>query len=327
MERATAMMRAVVYQGHGGPEVIEIGEVPKPEVREGEVRVQVRAAGLNRPDLLQRKGRYAAPHGWPADIPGLEFSGEVEAVRGTERWRPGDRVMGLVGGGAMAEFVTVAADQLLPMPAGTSFEQAAAIPESFLTAYDALVTRGRLRAGERVLIHAVGSGLGTAAAQIASHLGAEVLGTSRSPGKLARALIYGVAQGIDTSREGFREQVHEPVDVILDVLGGAAFADNLALLAPGGRLVVLGFLGGSRTEADLEPILRKRLTVVGSLMRIRGPAERAELAATFTRELLPLFEHGVLKPVFEQHWPITELAEAQAAMERNETFGKVVVTW
>ncbi len=182
-------MRAVIFTGAGGAEVISIGEVPKPEVRPGHIRVGVRAAGLNRADLMQRRGQYPAPPGWPADIPGLEYAGEVEAVRGSSRWKTGDRVMGLVGGGAQAELVTVHQDEALPIPDGLSFEQAAAIPEAFLTAYDALVTRGRLAAGERVLIHAVGSGVGTAAAQIAKHLGATVIGTSRSADKLARATV------------------------------------------------------------------------------------------------------------------------------------------
>jgi NADPH:quinone reductase-like Zn-dependent oxidoreductase len=170
-------MRAVILTGAGGPEVISIGEVPKPEVKPGCIRVRVRAAGLNRADLLQRLGHYPAPPDWPADIPGLEYAGEVEAVRDTARWKVGDRVMGLVGGGAQAELLTVQADEALAIPEGLSFAEAAAIPEVFLTASDALVTRGRLRPGERVLIHAVGSGLGTAASQVAKHLGATVIGT------------------------------------------------------------------------------------------------------------------------------------------------------
>src|SRR5919108_2690176 len=220
-------MKAVILTGAGGPEVLTIGEVPRPEVKPGYIRVRVRAAGLNRADLLQRRGHYPAPPGWPADIPGLEYAGEVEAVRETNRWKVGDRVMGLVGGGAYAEMVTVHADETLAVPEELSFAEAAAIPEVFLTAYDALVTRGRLRPGERVLIHAVGSGVGTAAAQIAKHLGATVLGTSRSGDKLARALVYGLDIGIDTSRTPFREAVGEPVDVVLDMLGGPALADNL----------------------------------------------------------------------------------------------------
>ena len=325
-------MRAVTYSGAGGPDVITIGEVPKPEVRPGHIRVRVHAAGLNRADLVQRRGQYAAPPGWPADIPGLEYAGEVEAVRGVSRWKVGDRVMGLVGGGAQAELVTVHQDEALPIPAGLSFAEAAAIPEVFLTAFDALVTRGRLAAGERVLIHAVGSGVGTAAAQIAKHLGATVLGTSRSAEKLARALVYGLDVGIDTSQGGFRDAVGEPVDVVLDVLGGPAFADNLHVLAPRGRLVLLGFLAGSRTTADLAPVLRKRLEIVGTVMRTRGLEERAPLVRAFAERMLPLFDQRIehatpLRPVLERTYPMTELADAHRALEGNETFGKVVLTW
>jgi putative PIG3 family NAD(P)H quinone oxidoreductase len=325
-------MRAVIYSGAGGPEVISIGEVPKPEVRPEHIRVRVHAAGLNRADLIQRRGQYAAPPGWPADIPGLEYAGEVEAVRGTSRWQVGDRVMGLVGGGAQAELVTVHQDETLRIPEGLSFAEAAAIPEVFLTAYDALVTRGRLQAGERVLIHAIGSGVGTAAAQIAKHLGATVLGTSRSADKLARATVYGLDTGIDTSRTPFRDAVGDPVDVVLAVLGGPAFADNLHVLGLRGRLVLLGFLAGSRTTADLGPILRKRLEIIGTVMRTRGLAERAALVRAFSERMLPLFDHRIehaapLRPVLERTYPMAELAEAHRAIESNETFGKVVVTW
>jgi putative PIG3 family NAD(P)H quinone oxidoreductase len=326
-------MRAVIYTGAGGPEVITIGEVPKPEVRPEHIRVRVHAAGLNRADLVQRRGQYSAPPGWPADIPGLEYAGEVEAVRGASRWKVGDRVMGLVGGGAQAELVTVHQDETLPIPEGMSYAEAAAVPEVFLTAYDALVTRGRLAAGERVLIHAVGSGLGTAAAQTAKHLGATVLGTSRSADKLARALVYGLDTGIDTSGTGFREALaNDPVHVILDVLGGPAFADNLAVLAPRGRLIMLGHLAGGRATTDLAPILRKRLEVIGTMMRTRGLEERIPLVREFTARILPLFDQRIdhaapLRPVLERTYPMAELAEAHRAMESNETFGKIVVVW
>jgi putative PIG3 family NAD(P)H quinone oxidoreductase len=325
-------MRAVVYAGAGGPEVITLGEVPRPEVHPGYIRVRVRAAGLNRADLLQRRGNYPAPPGWPADIPGLEYAGEVEAVRNAHRWKAGDRVMGLVGGGAMAELVTVHEDEALPIPDSLSYEAAAAVPEAFLTAYDALVTRGRLAAGERVLVHAVGSGVGTAATQIAKHLGATVLGTSRSAGKLARAVVYGLDVGIDTSRAPFPDQVGEPVNVVLDVLGGPALGDNLRVLAPRGRLVLLGFLAGSMANVDLSPILRKRLEVIGSVMRPRTLEERRPLVREFAERMLPLFDQRVdhaapLRPVLERTFAMGELADAHRLLEANETFGKVVVRW
>jgi len=329
----TGSMRAAIYEGAGGPEVITIGEVPKPEVRPEHIRVRVHAAGLNRADIIQRRGHYAAPSGWPANIPGLEYAGEVEAVRpGVTQWRVGDRVMGLVGGGAQAELVVVHQDEALPIPAGVSYAEAAAIPEAFLTAYDALVTRGRLQPRERVLIHAVGSGLGTAASQIAKQLGATVIGTSRSSDKLARALVYGLDVGIDTSRTPFPEAIGDPVDVVFDVLGGPALADNLAVLAPRGRLILLGFLAGSQTTADLGPLLRKRLEIVGTVMRTRGLEERIPLVREFGNRMLPLFEPrfgqpAALRPVLERTYPMTQLADAHRVLEGNATFGKVVVVW
>ncbi len=324
-------MRAVTFAGSGGPEVITSGTAPTPAPGPGQIRVRVKAAGLNRADLMQRRGHYPAPQGWPADIPGLEYAGEVEALGdGVRSWRVGERVMGLVGGGAQAEAVVVHADEALPIPEGLSFAEAAAIPEAFLTAYDALVTRGRLAPGERVLIHAVGSGVGTAATQIAKHLGATVIGTSRSADKLARAAGYGLDLGVDTSKERFAQAITDPVNVILDVLGGPALPDNLAVLAPRGRLVLLGWLLGSKTDADLNHVLRKRLEIIGSVMRTRAHEERVQVVREFAERVLPLFDQrhpSPLRPVLERTVPMERLAEAQQAMERNETFGKLVAVW
>jgi NADPH2:quinone reductase len=325
-------MRAVVFTAAGGPEVISIREVPTPSPGPGQIRVRVRAAGLNRADIYQRRGGYAAPPGWPADIPGLEYAGDVDALGpGVTSWRVGDRVMGLVGGGGQAGAVVVTEREVLPLPANLSYAEGAAIPEVFYTAYDALVNRGRLAAGERVLIHAVGSGVGTAAAQIAKHLGATVIGTSRSQEKLARAAAYGVEVGIDTSRTAFVGAVGDPVHLVLDVLGASALADNLSLLATRGRLVLLGLMAGRRAEIDLEPLLHRRLEIIGSVMRTRSSEERAALAAQFRERLLPLFEarNGppVLRPVVERVYPMERLAEAHAVMERNENFGKLVGEW
>lgn len=325
-------MKAMIFTGAGGPEVITLAEVPKPEVKPGCVRVRVHAAALNRADVSQRRGHYPVPPGWPADIPGLEYAGEVEAVRDVSKWAVGDRVMGLVGGGAQAEMIVANQDEVMPIPPGMSYEDAAAIPEAFLTAYDALATRGRLAPGERVLIHAVGSGLGIAAVQVARHMGTTVIGTSRSAAKLARAAAYGLDQGIDTSRVSFREALREPVHVILDVLGGPAFSDNLACLAPRGRLVVLGLLAGREFQGDLGPILRGRLEVIGTLMRPRSLEERKPLVREFTERVLPLFDRRIeqdapLRPVVERVYRMTELADAHRVMEGNESFGKIVVAW
>jgi NADPH:quinone reductase-like Zn-dependent oxidoreductase len=217
-----------------------------------------------------------------------------------------------------------------------SFTDAAAIPEAFLTAWDALVTRGRLQPGERVLIHAVGSGVGTAAVQLVKRLGATAIGTSRSADKLGRARELGLDEAIDTSTGEFRDRLSAPVHVILDVLGGPAFAANLEALAPRGRLVLLGFLQGAKAEVSLEPILRKRLEVIGSVMRTRSLEERMALVADFTRDVLPEFTRAAeppgrradqLRPIVSETYAFTDIAAAHAAMERDENFGKIVLAW
>jgi putative PIG3 family NAD(P)H quinone oxidoreductase len=322
-------MRAVVHLAAGGTEVLELRVVPAPLPEAEQIRVRVHAAGLNRADILQRKGRYPAPPGWPTDIPGLEYAGEVDRLgRGVSRWRVGDRVMGLVGGGAHAEFVVVHQDEAIAIPPGLSFVQAAAIPEAFLTAWDALVSRGRLEAGERVLIHAVGSGVGTAAVQLARRLGAISVGTSRTPAKLEQARALGLDEGIDASAGDFAARLRTPVDVILDVLGGPALAQNLEALAPRGRLVLLGFLQGPKADLSLEPILRKRLELIGSVMRTRQLAERIPLVREFSERVLPWFAgSGAVQPVVGASFPFSAIAEAHAAMEQDANFGKIVLVW
>lgn len=318
-------MRAAIY--HDAE--VRLEERPDPVPGAGQLLVRVHASALNRADLLQRKGGYPAPAGWPADIGGLEYAGTVQALgAGVTRWKIGDKVMGLVGGGGHAELVVVDQDEALAVPKGMSWTDAAAIPEAFLTAWDALTTRGRLQRGERVLLHAAASGVGTAAVQIARHLGATVLGTSRSAEKLQALQTLKLDEGIDTSVRGFREQLSAPVDLIIDPLGAPAFADNLDALNVLGRMVILGFLQGSKmSDADLRPILAKRLTVVGTLMRARSLEERRAIAREYQLHLLPLFESGRLKPVVGAVMPMLEVAAAHAAMEKNETFGKVVLTW
>ncbi len=318
-------MRAAVYRNAE----VALEERPDPVPGPGQVLIRVHASALNRADLLQRMGRYAAPPGWPADIGGLEYAGVVEAVgAGATRWKAGDRVMGLVGGGGHAELVVVDQDEVLAVPAKMSWKDAAAIPEAFLTAWDALTTRGHLQRGERVLLHAAASGVGTAAVQIAKELGAIVVGTSRSREKLERLKTLKLDEGIDTGVRGFREQLFAPVDLIIDPLGAPAFADNLDALNVLGRLVIIGFLQGSRAEGvELRTILSKRLTVVGTVMRARSLEERRAIAGEYREHLLPLFESGALRPIVGSVVPMTDIARAHAAMEKNETFGKVVLSW
>ena len=322
-------MRAVVYAGAGGTDVIQIRDVTTPEPGPGQILVRVKAAGLNRADVYQRRGHYPAPPGWPPDIPGLEYAGEVESLGPqVTRWAAGDRVMGLVGGGAHAERVVVHQDEALPVPPGMAFTDAAAIPEAFLTAFDALRIRGRLAAGERVLIHAVASGVGTAATQVAKLLGAgTVIGTSRTASKLDRAREYGLDVPILSTEVSLTAAVGDPVHVILDVFGGAVLNEHLSLLASRGRLILLGFLQGSSATVDLNPVLRKRLEVIGTVMRTRARDERVELFTMFEQEFLPHFGAGRARAVVGSVLPMSDIAAAHQAMEKDETFGKVILVW
>ena len=314
---------------HPTPDVIELPDRPDPVPGHDQVLVAVRAAGLNRADLLQRAGKYPAPPGWPADIPGLEYAGEVRSVGlGVTRWQVGDRVMGLVGGGAHAELVVVHEGEAMAIPASMNFTDAAAIPEAFLTAWDAMVLRGRASAGDRVLVHAIGSGVGTAAAQLGRALELVIVGTSRSATKLDRCRPLGMSSGVLTTDADWPARIGDPLQVIVDTLGAAAFAANLGLLAPRGRLVILGTMtGGNAPGINLSLVLRKRLEIIGTAMRVRGLPERLELVARFAREILPMFSDGRLAPVVDRVVPMRRIDEAHRAMQANETFGKVVLAW
>lgn len=326
-------MRAVVITRPGGPEVLELCEVAPPVAGEGEILVRVHAAGVNRADVLQREGGYPAPPGVPADIPGLEYAGEVAALGpGVTRWRAGDGVMGLVAGGAYAQFVTTHEATALAIPRDWSFDEAGAVPEVFLTAYDALVRQMRLAAGELVLIQAVGSGVGTAALQIAKAFGATVIGASRSAEKLAQAKRLGLDVAIDASRESVAEAVRRQTDgagadVVLDLIGGPRWSETLAALALRGRLILVGLTAGRRAEVDLGIILSKRLGIVGTTLRARPLAEKIALAEDFARDILPLFAAGRMRPVVDRVFPMAAAAEAHRRMESDAHFGKLVLNW
>ncbi len=318
-------MRALTHPAAG---VTELVTRPDPTPGAGELLVRVSGSAMNRADLLQRDGRYPAPPGWPADIPGLEFSGRVVALGpDVAGWAPGQRVIGLVGGGAHASHVVIPASAALPAPEATDDLDAAAIPEAFLTAWDALVFRARAGAGERVLVHAIGSGIGTAAAQLGRLLRLDIIGTSRTPEKLRRALALGAARGVLTTGNGWAAEVGT-VDVVLDTLGAAFLQANLALLAPRGRLVLIGTLTGSSAPSfDIGLVLRRRLEVIGTVMRSRGAPERAHLAARFRREVLPAFDNGTLAPVVDAVIPAARFVEAYDLLASNHTFGKVILDW
>lgn len=327
--------RVVRIREPGDSSVLEIASRSCRAPGVGEVRVAVHAAGLNRADILQRRGVYPAPAGVAADVPGLEFAGEVEAVGpGVVDWRVGDRVMAIVGGGAMASHVVLHARELVAVPKALSFVEAAAIPEAFFTAWDALA-QAALRPGMTVLVHAVGSGVGTAALQVARALGADVIGSSRSRAKLEACASLGLERGIvpDAQPEGprFAETVlaetgGRGVDVVVDLVGAAYLAESVRALAPRGTIVCLGLLAGGRAELPLGALLAKRGTIVGSVLRSRPLEEKIALAQTFAREALPLFERGLLRPVVDRAWPMERVADAHRAMEADEVVGKLVLT-
>ena len=328
-------MLAVKIVSHEGEGRLEVCEVERPVARADRVRVRVRAAGLNRADLLQKRGRYPAPPGAPADIPGLEFAGEVEQLgEDARRWRVGARVFGITAGGAQSQYAVVPESHLAGIPEGLSFEQAAAVPEVFITAHDALFTQGGLRTGERVLIHAVGSGVGTAAAQLARAAGAgAVYGTARTPEKIERARELGMDEGIVVAGErpgAFAEAVRawtkgSGVNVLLDLVGASYLDANLDALAPRGRMLLVGTMGGASAPLDFGRVMGKRLRITGTVLRARSHEEKAAAVRRFSAEVVPLFERGLVRPVLDSSFNLEAAAAAYARLESNETFGKVVL--
>lgn len=326
-------MRAVTITEPGGPEVLKLEQHDVPEPGPGQIRVRVRASALNRADILQRQGMYPPPPGAPAEIPGLEYAGEVDALGpGAGLWAVGNRVMGIVGGGGHAEYVVIHEREAVRIPQNLPWEEAAAVPEVFMTAYDALMRQAGLRADERVLIHAVGSGVGLAALQLARAMGATVLGTSRTPEKLRRAAEWGLETGLDAAPAQLPDAVREAtagedIHVVLDLVGGPYFEAALQLVGSSGRIVLVGLMAGSRVEIDLGTLLRKRIRVFGTVLRSRPLLEKIQLAREFSQNVLPLLTSGKIRPVIDRVVPFSEIAEAQKAMEANQTFGKVVLRW
>lgn len=325
--------RAVIIDGKGGPEVLTLGTLEVRAPGAGELLVEVAAAGLNRADTLQRRGFYPAPKGVPSHVPGLEYAGTVvEVGAGVSAFARGDRVMGIVAGGGMATHLVVHEREALRVPAQLSLQQAAAVPEVFLTAYDALFPLAGVGMGQHVLLHAVGSGVGTAALQLVRAAGAHPIGTSRTQDKLDRCREFGLEDAILTTDKQFAAQVLERsggrgADVILDGVGAAYLAENLAALALKGRIVVIGLIAGATAEIALGALLAKRAQLLGSVLRSRPLEEKATLAQAFTRDVLPLLERGTVVPVIDQVLPMAEIQQAHRRMEANESFGKLVLTW
>lgn len=322
-------MQAIVITQPGEPQVLQLREVPTPEPVADQIRVRVRATALNRADMLQRAGRYPAPFGVPDNILGLEYAGEVDAVGPlVEKLRPGDRVFGLVGGGSYAEYVLTTERMAVSIPENLDWIEAAAVPEVFMTAHDALFTQGGFVPGERVLVHAVGSGVGTAAVQLIRATGGTSLGTARTAQKLdaARELGLDVGLSADDWAAGVAEHTaNAGVHVILDFIGSAYLTDNLDALTMRGRLVLIGLMSGAKAEVDLSVLQRKRLHIVGTVLRARPLEEKLAVTQAFARQVVPLLEQGTVRPIIDRVFDLKDAAEAHRYMETNANFGKIVL--
>ena len=326
-------MLGVVITQAGGPDVLAVRDVDVPQPGPGEILVRVHATALNRADILQREGRYPPPEGAPPDIPGLEFAGEVAgAGSGATRWPIGARVFGIVAGGAHAEFLVTSQDAVAAIPDELSWIDAAAVPEAFITAHDALVTQAGVAAGETVLIHAVASGVGLAAVQIARAWGAIPFGTTRTVEKLAPAKELGLEDGVALGRdfEPLERKVAEwtsgrGIDVTLDLIGGPYLPASARVAALRGRIMIIGSLGGRSSDFPLGIVLSRRLQLRGTVLRSRSLAEKIEVTARFEREVVPLFSAGRLRPVIDSTFHLADIADAHRRMESNESIGKIIV--
>jgi NADPH2:quinone reductase len=324
-------MKAVVISQPGGPEVLKIQDRPKPVPQTAEVLVKVFAAGVNRPDVAQRKGHYPPPPGTSPDIPGLEIAGVVEAIgEGCLRWKPGDKVCALVSGGGYAAYCTVPEQQCLPVPDNLSFVEAASLPETYFTVWSNVFDRVSLRPGESLLVHGGSSGIGVTAIQLARAWGATVLVTAGSGEKCLFCEKLGAARAINYKVEKFRDVVLEltnrkGVNVILDMIGGDYTPDNLEILAEEGRLVLINIMKGDQTSIKLSQVMRKRLTITGSTLRARTPEFKGAIAANLEKTVWPWLMSGKVKPVIYKIFSLEQAPEAHALMESSEHIGKIIL--
>ncbi|HYB97232.1 MAG TPA: NAD(P)H-quinone oxidoreductase [Vicinamibacterales bacterium] len=323
-------MRAVEISSFGGPDVLQPTERPDPVPAAGEILIDVEAAGVNRPDVIQRLGKYPPPPG-ASDLPGLEVAGTVAALgAGVTGWTVGESICALVAGGGYAERVSVPHEQCLPIPKGLTAIQAAGIPETFFTVWTNVFQRGRLKAGETILIHGGTSGIGTTAIQLAHAFGAVVLTTAGSDSKCDAARRLGAAHAFnyktqDWAADARRVTDGAGVDVILDIVGGDYIARNLDLLAVEGRLLQIAFLKTAKAEADFAVMMRKRAWITGSTLRPRSPAEKGAIARELLQHVWPLLENGTVAPVIHTVFPLTEAAAAHRLMEESSHVGKIIL--
>ena len=324
-------MTAIAIREPGGPDVLEPRQIPRPEPAHGEILIKVAAAGVNRPDTIQRMGLYPPPPG-ASETPGLEVAGEVVATGpGVTLWKTGDRVCALVGGGGYAEYCVAHEAHALPVPHGLSMTEAAALPETFFTVWANVFERGALKAGETLLVHGGSSGIGTTAIQLASLFGASVIATAGSAEKCAACLKLGAAAAIDYKTQDFVAETrrltdNRGADVILDMVGGDYIPRNIQAAAVDGRIVSIAFLNGATTEVNFMPVMLKRLTLTGSTLRPRSIEEKASLARTLREKVWPLIEAGRVKPLIDTVFPLKDAARAHALMEKSSHIGKIVLT-
>ena len=319
-------MKAIVIEGGKGPaEALKLGEIDDPRPAPGQILIRVEAAGVNRPDLIQRNGFYPPPPGAPATL-GLEVAGEV--LEGAGRWKAGDKVCALLGGGGYAELAVCDARHALPIPAGLSLVEAAALPETVFTVYANVFEGGGLKAGETLLLHGATSGIGVAAIQMAKAAGAKVIATARGRAKADQALKLGADVAVDTTTEDFEAAAKAAggVDVVLDMVGAPSFAGNLAALKTGGRIVYIAAQGGGTLELPIGAMMQKRAVITGSTLRPRNADEKARLAGEVERVVWPWTLAGKLKPVIDHTFPLAGAAKAHALLEGGAHLGKVVLT-
>ncbi|MBA2684877.1 MAG: NAD(P)H-quinone oxidoreductase [Gemmatimonadaceae bacterium] len=326
-------MKAVVITAPGGADVLELREVARPSPSYGQVLVRVHATALNRADLMQREGKYPPPPDAPKDIPGMEFAGEVaELGPGVQRWKVGQRVFGIVGGGSYAEYLVSHERLLAAIPDSLSYTEAAAVPEAFITAHDSLVTQASLRASETVLIHAVASGVGLAAVQLVRALGAIPFGTAREKGKVVRAKELGLEDGWAATAD-MSEMVSlakgwtggRGINVVLDLVGGAYFPASIELMAPLGRLMEIGTLAGRDAQIPLGRVIASRITIRGTMLRGRALEEKIAATRAFEEQVVPMLARGIVRAVVDREYPLAEVRAAHVLLESNETVGKIVL--
>jgi NADPH2:quinone reductase len=326
MTQMTQMMTAIAVEGGKGPaEALKPVEIPRPTPGEGQILIRVRAAGINRPDILQRLGGYPPPPGAP-DTMGLEVAGEVEV--GAGRWKAGDKVCALLGGGGYSEYAVCDSRHALPLPKGLDFVQAAGLPETVFTVFANVFEHGALKAGETLMVHGATSGIGVTAIQMGKAAGARVIATARGADKAATARTLGADIAVDTTKEDFAEVAKSAggVDVVLDMVGGDYFPKDLDSLNTGGRIVFIASLGGGEVPLQIFRVMQKRAVITGSTLRPRSADEKARLAGEVERVVWPWIDAGLVKPQVDSTFPLREAAKAHAHLENGAHVGKIILT-